>query len=413
MAPGCVHRPGGHDTARMATAVHDPDLPENASSVARTPGAFPAPRNPWASRSLLVLASIASIGALKLGQTAIVPVLFALFLALLLSPVVELLANRRVPRVVAATLVMTLLVAVVGAALGTTWRPARAWLETAPATLAELDRKLRPVTRFIAKVESVSTQAGRMTEPDATRHEEPTPVALEPKGIMQSTQEYVIAIVSMLFLALFLLATDLGAVGSRRPPGSPWADAGAIILRVRWELGRYFGAVTLSNLVLGAGTAATMYWLDMPSPLLWGVVAFALNFIPYAGSATTLLLLTAVALVSFDGVGRAFTVAGTYLVLTTFEGQVLQPVLVGRRLDVSPPVVLLGLWFGGWLWGIAGIALAMPLLVSVKAAVQEVARSRAAQQEATDAETVRTRASEWLRANARRYRRVARTERRD
>jgi predicted PurR-regulated permease PerM len=336
-----------------------------------------------------------------------VPVLFAIFLALILSPVVEFLANHRVPRIVAATLVMALLLALVGAAVSATWKPARGWLDTAPATFDELERKLRPVIRFIAKVESVSTQAERMTAPDPASHEEPTPVAVEPKGFVESTQEWVIAIVSMLFLALFLLATDIAALGRDGPPGTPWSGAGSVFLRVRSELGRYFGAVTLSNIVLGVATTVTMYWLEMPNPLLWGVIAFLFNFIPYAGSATTLLLLTAVALVSFDGVARALWVAGVYLLLTTLEGQVLQPVLVGRRLDIRPPVVLLGLWFGGWLWGVAGIALAMPVLVSVKAAAQEIARSRSAQEIAPDAETVRIRASEWLRANARRYQRIA------
>jgi predicted PurR-regulated permease PerM len=350
-----------------------------------------------------VLATLAVVAALKLGQAVIVPVLFAVFIALLLSPAVEALARRRVPRVVAAAIVMSGLVTIVGGALSATWEPARDWLDTAPATLKQLERKLRPVTRFIAKVESVSSQAGRMAEPATAEGDAPASVAVEPKGFVQSTQEYALAVVSMAFLTLFLLVTDLGALGRHRPPGSPWADAGAIVLRVRGELGRYFGAVTLSNLVLGVGTAATMYWLDMPNALLWGVVAFTLNFVPYAGSATTLLLLTAVALVSFDGVGKAVSVAGTYLVLTTFEGQVLQPVLVGRRLDISPPVVLLGLWFGGWLWGVAGIALAMPLLVSIKAAAKEVARSRAVEQSEGDVETVRSRASEWLKSSRSRY----------
>jgi predicted PurR-regulated permease PerM len=205
----------------------------------------------------------------------------------------------------------------------------------------------------------------------------------------------------MLFRALFVLATDLRKLGEARPPDSPWGRAGAVALRVRAELGRYFGAVTLSNSVLGVGTASAMYLLDMPNPLLWGVLAFVLNFVPYAGSAMTLVLLTVVALVSFDGVGKALTVAGVYLILTTLEGQVLQPVLVGRRLDVSPPIVLLGLWFGGWLWGVAGVALAMPLLVSAKAALREVERSRTAA--GPDPDTVRSRASDLLRESARRY----------
>ncbi|HET7203711.1 MAG TPA: AI-2E family transporter [Steroidobacteraceae bacterium] len=369
----------------------------------------PPPRSPWTARAVALLAVLALVGALKFAQAAVVPVLFAIFLALILSPVVELLARHRIPRIVAATLVMAVLLAVVGAAVSATWKPAREWLDTAPVTFKQLERKLRPVIRFIAQVESVSTQAERMTAPDPAKHEKPTPVAVEPKGFIESTQEWAIAIVSMLFLTLFLLATDIAALGRDGPPGAPWSGAGSVFLRVRSELGRYFGAVTLSNLVLGVGTTLTMYWLEMPNPLLWGVMAFVLNFIPYAGSATTLLLLTAVALVSFDGVAKAVSVAGTYLLLTTLEGQVLQPVLVGRRLDIRPPVVLLGLWFGGWLWGVAGVALAMPLLVSVKAAAQEVARSRSVEQIEPNAETVRTRASEWLRANANRYRRIARS----
>ena len=395
----------------MPVPLQEPLLPVSpVPPTEATPPVAPVPpaRSHRMRYAMMVLAAVALVGGLKFAQAAIVPVLFAVFLALVLSPVVELLVRYRMPRIAAATLVMALLLAAVAATLSATWRPARGWLDTAPATFRELEHKLRPVVRFIAKVESVSSQAERMTTPDPAKQTEPTPVAVEPKGFVESTQEWIIAIVSMLFLTLFLLGTDLASLGRNGPPGAPWRGAGSIFLRVRGELGRYFAAVTVSNLFLGVGTTAAMYWLDMPNPLLWGLIAFVLNFVPYAGSATTLVLLTMVALVSFDGVGKALWVAGTYLLLTTLEGQVLQPVLVGRRLDISPPVVLLGLWFGGWLWGVPGVALAMPLLVSVKAAAQEIARSRSAELIEPDAETVRMRASEWLRANAQRYRRVAR-----
>ena len=85
---------------------------------------------------------------------------------------------------------------------------------------------------------------------------------------------------------------------------------------------------------------------------------------------------------------QGFLIAGTFLVLSTIEGQVVQPVLVGRRLDVSPLVVLIGLWFGGWMWGVAGVALAMPMLVSIKAALHEVRLSRVRGQHAVVARDV-------------------------
>jgi len=359
----------------------------------------------WGTRALVLIAVVLCIGALKFAQPAVVPVLFAVFVALLLSPAVDGLCRRQVPRILAAMLVMTMLLAIVTACLSVTWEPARKWLDAAPATFQKLEAKVRPVTRFISKVESVSTQAERMTEPETTRRDSPTPVALESKGFVQSTQEWVVAIVSMVFLTFFLLATDIGQPGRAGPADAP-GRAALVFARVRKDLGRYFSAVTLSNLTLGVGTAVAMHLLEMPSPVLWGVMAFTLNFIPYAGSATTLVLLTVVALVSFDGATKAMTVAGAYLLLTTLEGQLLQPVLVGRRLDVSPPAVLLGLWFGGWLWGVAGVALAMPLLVSVKAALREVERSRSSPSSEPDLETVRTRAAELVRARTRRYRRA-------
>jgi len=365
-------------------------------------------RAAWTRYSVWILAGVALIGALRFAQQAVVPVLFAVFITLLLSPAVEMLTRRRVPRVVAAALVVVMLIAVVAACLSTTWRPARDWLETAPATMRKLETKLRPMTRFIAKIESVSTQAERMAEPTSTSNSTPTPVALEAKGFVESTQEWIITLVSMLFLTLFLLATDLANVGRNGTRDATWGRFRQVFQRVRSELGRYFAAVTVSNLILGVGTALAMAWLDMPNALLWGLIAFLFNFVPYAGSATTLALLTIVALVSFDGVGKAASVAGTYLVLTTLEGQVLQPVLVGKRVDVSPPIVLLGLWFGGWLWGVAGVALATPILVSVKVAADQflrVERDADAADAEVRVETVRTRATEWLERNARRYRR--------
>jgi predicted PurR-regulated permease PerM len=331
---------------------------------------------------VVIIAVILGIGALHVARSAVVPVLFAVFLALLLSPAVVMLVRWRVPRALAAGLVIAVLVAIVALGLNATWRPARAWLDTAPTTMRTLERKLRPVTRVIAKVESVSEQAGRVANPAASPEPSPQVVSPQEKSTFRVTQDVLIATVTMLIACFFLLADGpslLVRVEALR--GGTAASTRLLMLAgtISDDLGRYFSTVTLSNLLLGLGTTATMHWLGMPNALLWGAVAFLLNYVPYAGSAVTLMLLTAVAVVSFDGLGTAFAVAGSYLVLTTIEGQVVQPVLVGRRLDVHPIVVLLSLWFGGWLWGIAGVALAMPLIVTAKAFAMEL---RALQEDA-------------------------------
>jgi predicted PurR-regulated permease PerM len=334
----------------------------------------PSNARDWRRRSQqaqVVITVVLVIGALHVAKAAVVPLLFAAFFAMLLSPSVVLLRRIDVPRGVAAGVVVLSLVAVVGLGFNSTWRPAKAWLDEAPQTMRTLERKLRPVTGFIAKVESVSKQAERVTDPGAAKGVAAAPAkATEKKSTIASTQDWLIGILTTLVVTYFLLAVGPSLlVKIEAAPGARTLDTRLLRLAaaISDDLSRYFATVTLINLALGIATAATMYWLGMPNPLLWGVVACVLNYVPYAGSATTLVLLTVVALVSFDGLSKPLAVAGCYLFLTTIEGQIVQPILVGRRLDVSPLIVILCLWFGGWLWGIAGVALAVPLLVTAKA----------------------------------------------
>jgi predicted PurR-regulated permease PerM len=139
-----------------------------------------------------------------------------------------------------------------------------------------------------------------------------------------------------------------------------------IIERVRAEVGHYYFITTLINIGLGALTGAAMWAWGMPTPFLWGALAAVLNYIPYAGPGTTLLVITVVAAVTFSTLREVLGVAGTYIGIAILEGQVVQPLLVGRRMEVNPLLVFLGLWFGGLFWGIAGIVLATPTLVALK-----------------------------------------------
>ena len=106
----------------------------------------------------------------------------------------------------------------------------------------------------------------------------------------------------------------------------------------------------------------------MPNPVLWGVVAAGLNFVPYLGAAATLTILSVVALVSFDSMAHVALVAASFLGLATIEGQLVEPVFLGRRLHLNPIVVFVAMWVGGWLWGIPGIIFALPVLLAVKVA---------------------------------------------
>jgi len=138
------------------------------------------------------------------------------------------------------------------------------------------------------------------------------------------------------------------------------------IEKVRAEIGHFYVTTAFINLGLGIATTLVMMAWGMPTPYLWGAMAALLSFIPYAGATAMLIVVTLVAVVSFDGLGHALGVALSYLGLAVIEGQIVQPLLVGRRLDVNPLLIFLGLWFGGFFWGIAGVILATPILVALK-----------------------------------------------
>jgi predicted PurR-regulated permease PerM len=190
------------------------------------------------------------------------------------------------------------------------------------------------------------------------------------RSVLLITQAVVVNAVTIVVLTFFLLATRPASLA--RAAGALRGPAAArrvliVFAALRKELGRYFATVALINCGLGLATGSAMALLDMPNPALWGVVAATLNFVPYVGPATTLCVLTVVALATFDALGSVLAVAGTFLLLTTIEGQIVQPIAVGHRLAVSPLVVIIALMFWGWLWGIPGLALAVPLVLSVKA----------------------------------------------
>jgi predicted PurR-regulated permease PerM len=325
-----------------------------------------------ASRALIVLATVAVAALLYFAHKVFIPVALALLFALVLSNAVEGLHRIGLPRPVSAFLMLLILISGIGAATDALIEPAQQWLANAPHTLQVVERKIRPVERWMHRLEGLTHRAGEMagshTPPPANT---PPAAALSGSEVLTATGATLTDVVTIVILALFLLSG--GPPMLARMAASLGSDFQAVhalrvIDAIRRELGRYYGIIALINLGLGAATAVTMLLLGVPNPYLWGAVAAVLNFIPYVGSATTLLLLAMVALVTFDDLGRVLAVVGSYLGLATIEGQVVQPLLVGRRLDLNPILVFLAVWFGGWFWGVAGIVIAVPSLVALKVA---------------------------------------------
>lgn len=331
---------------------------------------------PALARALMGLLLVAVGAVLFFGRVAFIPIVLAVLFALVLSSAVEALHRVRVPRALGALLIVVTLLGALGLAADALVSPAQHWLASAPKVLQSIERRLRPAEGVMHRLQAVTTQAGALTNPLAPGAQTPAPAvatesAMSEAAMVTATGATLTSFAACMILTVFLLSGGppmLARMAASLATNLHAAHALRVIEAIRKELGRYYGTIALINLGLGAATALAMMGLGVPNPVLWGAMAALLNFIPYVGSATTLAVLTVVAVISFDSTSKVLAVAGTFLALATLEGQVVQPLLVGRRLELNPILVFLAVWFGGWFWGIAGIVIAIPTLVALKVA---------------------------------------------
>jgi len=249
-----------------------------------------------------------------------------------------------------------------------------------------IKQRIAPVTKFFIRVDDIGNSAGSIgnTAPGRAGARAPAaPPAAAPaaaSSIIGSSLGAAVSTVTFAILTLFLLTGGPPMLARMAAAFADDLNAShvlKIIEAVRREVGRFYAVAALINVGLGVLTSVAMMLLGMPTPYAWGILAALLNFIPYAGPVTTLAIVTFVAAMTFDTVPRVLEVAGTYLAIATIEGQIIQPLFVGRRLKINPLLIFLALWLGGLFWGVAGVMLATPVLVALKVIAEHVSGGRA------------------------------------
>jgi len=328
--------------------------------------------NQFTAKKLLVLVAVGVL--LYVAHFAFIPIALALLFALVLSGPVEALFRLHVPRSLSATVILIIVLGLLAGLVVVMWAPTQHWFAAAPQTVKVIKRKLNPAIKFIGHVEELRSSAGNIgaaNQPAAPAAPLPASADNESSSalFLYETREAMISVLTFVIVTLFLLAGGppmLARMTAAFVDDLNAAHVLAIIEKVRGEVGKFYVTTALINVGFGLATAGVMMLCGMPTPFLWGVLAAALNFIPYAGSAATLIVLTLVAFVTFDGMGQVLAVAGSYILLAMVEGQIVQPLFVGRRLKINPLLIFLALWFGGLFWGIAGVVLATPALLTLK-----------------------------------------------
>jgi predicted PurR-regulated permease PerM len=333
-----------------------------ASKFDRLPKTLDSVRDFNAGKAILLFL----IGALLyVAHAAFIPVALAMLAALILSSPVEMLLRWGLPRGLGAVLILVLALGAFAGLIALIWSPSQQWYASAPHTLSVIQKKFTPVARLVGRIEELSNRAGKVA---AVGPAEPAAAVAVPqeggaRSMLAAVGDSAAGLASFIIITLFLLAGGPPMVARMTAAFFDHLKSNHVqryIEKVRAEVGHFYVTTAFINIGLGVATTLVMWAWGMPTPYLWGALAATVNFIPYAG-ATTL-----VAIVSFDGLGHAVGVALSDLGLAVIEGQVVQPLLVGRRLDVNPLLIFLGLWFGGIFWGIAGVILATPILVALK-----------------------------------------------
>ncbi|MGH7542065.1 MAG: AI-2E family transporter, partial [Gemmatimonadota bacterium] len=310
---------------------------------------------------------------LYFARPVLLPIVLGILISFVLDPFVGLLERWHVPRALGAAFVLGGVLGGIGYGVYRLSGPAAEWVEQAPRNVRQLEEKLREIRQPVADVERATQEVERITsigeqEPAnerSVRVSEP-PLA---ERIVTGMREFLASGVLMIVLLYFLLSSGdlfVRKLAKVLPTLHEKRRAVQVVKEVRAEVSGYLLTVSLINVGLGAAVAGVLWLLDMPNAVLWGVVAGVLNFVPYVGPLIGVLLVGFASLLEFEGIGRALLAPGAYLALNMLEGNFVTPAVLGRRISVNPVAVFLGLLFWGWIWGVPGALMAVPIVATLK-----------------------------------------------
>jgi predicted PurR-regulated permease PerM len=331
---------------------------------------MPLPSNPSTiyQGGLFVLALLA---CMYLAREVVVPIVLAFFLELLVQPGMKLLKRLRVPRLAAALLAVAVLLGCIVGLANLLSSPASQWAQRLPQGLPRLQERVRFVSQPIDALDRVFKHAKNAVV-GTSGGSAPTPAqsGTDIQQLLLSTVHHFASgfTWTMLMLFFLLLAGDmfLRRLVEVMPTFGNKRQVIDIAQQVESDISVYLLTITIMNSLVGIATGLGMWALGLPDPLLWGVMAFMLNYVPIFGPITGMVLFLAVGMLSLDPLWKAFMPMVLYIAVHVIEGESVTPMLLARRFTLNPVLVMAALLFWDWMWGIPGAVLAVPLLAIFK-----------------------------------------------
>jgi len=322
------------------------------------------------SLALTGLFVLAVLYTLYFARAFLFPIVLAVLLDFLLSPIIRALKRVRIPEPVGAALVLVVGLGLLAGILYSLAEPAQAWIARAPASIHRIETQLRSIR---GPVEQVSRTAEQVEA--ATRGGETGPPEVVMRGprlserLFGTTQSLLTGGLETIVLLYFLLAVGdlfLQKLIKVLPQLQDKKKAVAIARDTEAQISTYLFTAALVNIGIGVAVTLVMTALGMPNPMLWGALAALAEFVPYIGATALLATLTLAGLATFPETGHALLVPASYLAVNLVQSNFIAPVILGRRLTLNPVAILVGLVFWWWLWGVGGAFIAVPLLVTFK-----------------------------------------------
>ena len=354
------------DPSLSATPAHPvaatPDLKRTAEAVESKRGR---------SIEVTILTALALLYTLYFAREFLIPIVFAVLLNFLLSPIVRRMLRWRIkPPVSAALLVLALIFAFAEGAYQLAG-PAQRWAMTAPESFARAEQRLRSIIRPVQQVtQNVERAAGAV----GAQGERPPSVVVQTGPSVSSrlfgtTQRIAAGLLEVFILLYFLLAGGdlfLQKLIKVLPHFSDKVKAVEIARATESAVSAYLSTALLINIVEGAVVAGVLWLLGMPNVLLWGALVVLFELVPYLGALAATIVLTVAGLTTFEELPRALLIPGSFLAINLLQANVVTPMLLGHRLTLNPVAIFVGLAFFFWIWGVPGAFLAVPLLASLK-----------------------------------------------
>jgi predicted PurR-regulated permease PerM len=346
--------------------------PAHEPNVADTKRSEPGSKisSGFTSMALKGLFLIASFYTLYFARALVLPLVLAFLLTLLLRPVVRGLKRLRIPEWAGAALVLLVLLSLASYGFLKLSKPAAEWMEKVPESLSKIELK---ASFFRKPLDTLNRTAEELKKIARMGEEKKFEVEIKSSAladtVLTGTQEFLAKAGVMLILLYFLLASGdlfLSKTVKVFPGLDRKKEIVKIIREVEHQISKYLFTVTVINLFMGVSLGLSMYLIGMPNAVLWGVMAGFLVFLPYLGPLIGVAIVAVVAFLTFDSLGRVILAPAIYLALETIQGQIITPMVLGLRLALNPVAIFVWLILWGWMWGIMGALLAVPMLTVFK-----------------------------------------------